>query len=398
MMIIGEMDTISNNGVEINNEQEYKIDWNNHSPVPERNYHRYQYQKGKDNQKTYLSIIVLILTIALIALSILFGIIILSQDQTDHQDSTESDEYIKLKDSYDDLNNQHKSLQTSYEQLDSQNTLLQTTNTNLQSDYNQLEAEYNTLQSDYDSLTTEYITLLLDYYALNDNYVNETTMGMGHLLNDYYEVIREEITPTGWWIYQPTNQDFADFAANIAEHGLGITYWPDYEDEFYQKSERAYGSKIHSYKKALDQLNAVKNLIDITEFDENTLKIDKILDFINDNVHYEPDMDDNFLAPMETLSLKSGDCEDYSILAGALFELVNIESAIAIGEKSGTPHAFVLVKLDNLGTHGCWHFDDLTSYGLSSGQWIIIEPQARIEQQGDVGEDITLNVATEISG
>jgi len=289
-------------------------------------------------------------------------------------------------------------LQTSYDQLDSQHTSLQTTNTNLQSDYNQLEAEYNTLQSDYESLFTEYINFLSDYLATLEDYINETTMGMGHLLNDYYEVIREEATPTGWWIYQPTNQDFADFAANIAEHGLGITYWPDYEDEFYQKSERAYGSKIHSYKKALDQLNAVKNLIDITEFDENTLKIDKILDFINDNVHYEPDMDDNFLAPMETLSLKSGDCEDFSILAGALFELVDIESAIAIGGNSGKPHAFVLVKLDDLGTHGYWHFDDLTGYGLSSGQWIIIEPQARIEQQEDVGKDITLNVATEISG
>jgi len=392
------MDTIRTNDVEFTNEQEYKIGRGNHSPVQERNQHRYQYQKGKDNQKTFLVVIILILTFALIALAIWSGIKISSPNQTENQDPTESDEYIQLQDSYDDLNNRHSSLQTSYNQLDSQHTSLQTTNSNLQSDYNQLDVEYNTLQSDYDYLDTQYLTLLLDYYALDDNYENETTMGMGHLLNDYYEVIREEVTPTGWWIYQPTNQDFADFAANIAEHGLGITYWPDYEDEFYQKSEIAYGSRIHSYEKAIYQLNAVKNLIDVTEFDNNTLKIDKILDFINDNINYEPDMHDNFLAPMETLSLKSGDCEDYSILAGALFELVDIESAIAIGEDSGTPHAFVLVKLDNLGAHGYWHFDDLTGYGLSSGQWIIIEPQARIEQQSEAGGDITLNVATEIIG
>ena len=100
--------------------------------------------------------------------------------------------------------------------------------------------------------------------------------------------------------------------------------------------------------KAKDQLIAVKNLIGITTLDSNIDKIDKILGFINDYIHYEPDMYNNFLAPMETLSLKSGDCDDYSILAGSLFELVNIESAIAIGKSSETPHAFVLVRLDDM--------------------------------------------------
>ena len=136
----------------------------------------------------------------------------------------------------------------------------------------------------------------------------------------------------------------------------------------------------------------MKNLIGIQAFDNEVTKIDKILDFINDNLHYESDMDNDFLAPMETLGLKSGDCEDYAVLAGALFELVDIQSAIALSDD----HAIVLVRIDNLGTHGHLYYDDLTSYDLSSGRWILIEPQARIEQQLDALGDFNLNVASEI--
>jgi hypothetical protein len=384
MMMTKRNVSMRTNGGDIGNDQEFKVEWKNNSPMEQYNHHKYSLQKGKDNQKTFFVIIILILTIALIALSIWSSINILSSNQTHNKDSTESDEYLKLQNSYNDLNDRYDSLENSYREMGIQNNFLQATNNNLEYNYDKLETQYNTLQS--------------DYYNLSDNHEIKTTLGMGHLLNDYYEVVREETTPTGWWIYQPSNQDFADFAANIAEHGLGTTYWPDLEDEFYQKSERAYGSKIHSYEKSLDQLNAVKNLINVTEFDDNTLKIDRILDFINDNIYYEPDMDDNFLAPLETLSLKSGDCEDYSILAGALFELVGIESAIAIGESSGLPHAYVLVNLENLGSYGNWYYEDLTDIGLSSGKWIKIEPQARIEQQYVACEGMTLNVATEISG
>ena len=140
----------------------------------------------------------------------------------------------------------------------------------------------------------------------------------------------------------------------------------------------------------------IRNLIGIDFFDSNATKVKKILDFVNGYIHYEGDMDDNFLAPMETVGLKSGDCEDFSILAGALFELVGIESAIAFGEALGGYHAYVLVQLDSLSPYSTSvYHDDLTSYGLSSGRWIIIEPQWKIEQQNETKNHL-LDAAAEI--
>jgi len=42
----------------------------------------------------------------------------------------------------------------------------------------------------------------------------------------------------------------------------------------------------------------------------------------------------------------------------------------------------MVLHLDNLGSHSYRYYPDLTGYGLTSGQWIIIEPQcASLAQQ-----------------
>lgn len=96
-------------------------------------------------------------------------------------------------------------------------------------------------------------------------------------------------------------------------------------------------------------------------------------------------MNNVFLAPVETLSFKSGDCDDFSILAATLFECENIESAIGFFRNDdGDYHAMVLVRLDNLaGYSGFYYYDDLTHRDLSEGRWIKIEPQSPIESQGE---------------
>ena len=60
-----------------------------------------------------------------------------------------------------------------------------------------------------------------------------------------------------------------------------------------------------------------------------TDRIRRVLDFINQHIHYEYDVDDILLAPAETLGFKSGDCDDFTILAAALFEAVGIDSAVS---------------------------------------------------------------------
>jgi hypothetical protein len=82
------------------------------------------------------------------------------------------------------------------------------------------------------------------------------------------------------------------------------------------------------------------------------------------------------------MGFKSGDCEDFTILASALFKKIGIDSAFGrFKNDKNEYHAMVLVHLENLGSYGYWYYSDLTYYGLASGKWIIIEPQYTIENQ-----------------
>jgi hypothetical protein len=39
--------------------------------------------------------------------------------------------------------------------------------------------------------------------------------------------------------------------------------------------------------------------------------------------------------------------------------------------------------MNDLGGYGHYSFSDLTDFGLSSGKWIMIEPQKKINEQDD---------------
>ncbi len=113
---------------------------------------------------------------------------------------------------------------------------------------------------------------------------------------------------------------------------------------------------------------------------------------------YDYDMKERFFTPTETLSSGTGDCEDYSILVSSLFELAGIQSAVAgFTNSAGAGHAMVLVRLSSLGGYGHYYYDSLTGLGLSSGKWIMIEPQATIayQQQSSWFEQWDIEAAAE---
>lgn len=90
--------------------------------------------------------------------------------------------------------------------------------------------------------------------------------------------------------------------------------------------------------------------------------------------------------PAETLGFKSGDCDDFTILAAALFGAVGTDSAVAFfshqdPEAEKQYHWMVQVHLDNLREYGYRYYSDLTSIGLAAGTWIRIKPQRTIENQ-----------------
>ena len=132
--------------------------------------------------------------------------------------------------------------------------------------------------------------------------------------------------------------------------------------------------------------------------DTDTDKVEKVLDFVYGLVDYELEIDDSLRAPVETLSLKSGDCDDFSILVAALLEAVDIQTGIGFFESPDSAHAMVLVQMDDLEGYRCWYYDDLTYYDFEPGRWLIIEPQLPIGYQDidDTMEEYDIYMAVEL--
>jgi archaellum component FlaC len=298
------------------------------------------------------------------------------------------DELTSLNNKYNDLEDELTSLQTGYDSLTSAYDTLQT-------GYNSLTTAYNTLQTGYNSLTMNYTSLESSYNQLSIEYDVSDALRIGHLLADYYDEVREGFSDSYsgflWWLLSVSKQDQVDFAADLTRQGLGKIYWPSYEDTYYNRAGE------HSYTTAKNSLDEVLNVIGIQVTDSSTQKIEKILEFITAHVHYEHDFNNAYLAPMETLGFRSGDCDDFAILGAALFEAVGIDSAVGLFSGDDGYHAMVLVHLDNISPHGNYFYSDLTSYGLQSGKWIIIEPQTTIENQlTDWVNQWTIKVVAEI--
>lgn len=196
---------------------------------------------------------------------------------------------------------------------------------------------------------------------------------IGNSLFSYYEIIREEFGSSFTSI-----DDLCKFSAQLALHDLHRLSWTSIEEE--------YGETVgeESYEQAYIKLSKAYEYCEIKQSDTDTEKIERILDFVSWYVDYEPEIDDSQRAPVETLSLRSGDCDDFTILVSALFEMAEIESAIGFFENEAEEaHSMVLIHVDELVGYRYWRYENLTSLGLPEGDWIKIEPQAPLDEQAD---------------
>ena len=83
----------------------------------------------------------------------------------------------------------------------------------------------------------------------------------------------------------------------------------------------------------------------------------EIRDWVADNIEYVSDtithgVSEYWQLPAETLSLKTGDCEDFSILLCSLYRAIGWnenEVYVVIGEKDGNYHAWVKLNVDIIG-------------------------------------------------
>ena len=183
--------------------------------------------------------------------------------------------------------------------------------------------------------------------------------------------VRKVNTPYG------SNKDRVKFAAQLALHDMHRLRFTTVQNEYLALTGE------ESSDQAFEYLDKAYRYCNIYSSDDDTECIEKILKFVTDNVVYEGELDDLQRSPVETLSLGSGDCDDFSVLAGALFEGACIESALGSFTSGDSGHAMVLVHLPKLNGTTSWGFDDLTQYGLKPGHWILLEPQRILEYQND---------------
>lgn len=229
------------------------------------------------------------------------------------------------------------------------------------------------MKSDYSILNSRYTSL---QYTLT----TWEQLHIGTTFETYCDYVRANVMTIGgqplgeeeWWAYPNYDQDSVTFAADMAAHDAGNLYWPNLED----------GSHYYNYTSEYspDTANRILlqalRLADVKSTDDAVIKIDKIMKFTSSIVHYEYKLIDHMWFPTETLAFRSGDCTSFSILESALFEMVGVKSAVGFFRDSqGYGHAMILVRLDDLAGYRYYYYPDLTPYGLSTGQWIIIEPQ-----------------------
>jgi len=324
---------------------------------------------------------------AAILLTVLVGIegILYFQLQS-HYDSLDFS-YKELEGELVSLQNQYSELENQYEDLNEEYLSVQASHQNMSRDYNSLRASYQTfreyvsLQGDYEEereyvvKRESYIIFLTEFCkSLQRDYEIETALRIGNVLESYYDFLRYEKGFIELW--RSDYQRDADFAAKLALHDLGRNCWPSIENAYYEDTGK------HSYEMAKAKIDEIIGLIGLRAYYAPTFKIKKILEFITQNIHYEDEFNNLYLAPTETLGFRSGDCDDFSILASALFEAVGIDSSFGILKNADDEyHCVVLVHLKDLKNYCYSSYSDLTPRGLDEGKWIVIEPQYTIDHQ-----------------
>jgi hypothetical protein len=256
----------------------------------------------------------------------------------------------------------------------------------VQQNYEQLTNTHNSLLIEHNSLLDDYNNLLNQYNDLNEEYASfsETTeqyrqLTIDHLMELTYSKIREECQPNynpwlGSYYYDSKS---VEYAASVCAHDLGRRYWPTIENDYYENKGTHLSHDAH------DKIIDLTDVIDVSKYDNDVKKVEKILEFTSSYIEYQYDLNEEYLFPTETLTFRSGDCDDFSILAATLLEEVEIESAIGFftNQSEDNDHCMILIHLSDLGDYGYYYYDDLTSHGLSTGRWIILEPQVTIENQ-----------------
>jgi hypothetical protein len=234
----------------------------------------------------------------------------------------------------------------------------------LNASYNSLQGQYGLLSSNYNTLSSNYETLQAQYDSLESQSQMSSGLKIDATLATYYDYVREHVSESA-----------IKLEADVAAHDAGHLYWPTLEEETDYVARS--GTNESADRTAFRIISKFLSYANITAGDSDVVKMDKILHLIHDYITYERRANGEILFPTEVLTFGSGDCTGFTVLAACLFEEVGIQTATGYftSTESEEGHSMVLVHLDDLGTYAYSYFSDLTGKGLSSGKWIVIEPQ-----------------------
>jgi len=216
------------------------------------------------------------------------------------------------------------------------------------------------------------------------------TLRMNNTVSDFYQDLRDVYLwnmPESNGIFENATKRNLNLGANLAKHDIGIINWSSFGCVNWNFTETRYFeyTGTHSYDDARAILQFFINVSGVQSNDSVTEIVEKILWKVHEYITYSQDITYRCISPWETLSFGSGDCDNFSILVAALFELAGIDSAIAsyYQQDSDYGHATVLIHSDDVSLNGIPSYSNLTVLGLSEGKWIIIDPQSTIEEQHD---------------
>jgi hypothetical protein len=273
----------------------------------------------------------------------------------------------------------------------------------LLSDYDVLFEDHEELEEQYNEIMSQYASLQLDYNELVDLYeallsltqelqseidgliLSIKTLPMLDKMSYYYHLCRMN--------FDPWTDSRLVFARNLILHG-SRQYNGFYNDIDIVLEEYNFFDYATSVLEAWVAITHCLGdwMLDIANFN---FDLETIFDWVTGNIEYRYDDEtaygrdytiDLYLSALETLKYRCGDCDDYAILGGTLFEDSSIDAYFAnIHDDMYYPgelhHAFLWVHCDYTEwqqkaiSNPIWSFNGGTTY-----EWLLCDLTAGWQQ------------------
>jgi hypothetical protein len=198
----------------------------------------------------------------------------------------------------------------------------------LQEQFDSLEEQYNSLEMNYNDLQELYYELEIlveNLEAEIEGWVSSIkTLPMLDKMSYYYHLCRMN--------FNPFQQSYMTFGRNLILHGSRQYngFYSDIDTVLSNYNFFDYSSSMTEAWTAVTQCLG-DWMLDIGHFNYN---LETIFNWVTSHITYRYDDEtaynrnypiDLFLSALETLKYRCGDCDDYSILGGTLFEESNID-------------------------------------------------------------------------